>query len=98
MENEEINYLSNLAKLELTEEEKTKLVKDLDQIISYIDQLNELDAKEVIFAHETNLTNVGRLDQINIEKEKNKETMAENLKQEAFSREGDYFKVPPIFS
>lgn len=42
-----LEYLANLAKLELSGEEKTRYQRDLDKIIDYIDQLKELDTKDV---------------------------------------------------
>ena len=98
MDNEELNYLSNLAKLELTDDERATLVEDLDQILAYINQLNELETKDVLLDIKTGLMNVGRVDEINPDHENNKETRAENLKQGAFLRDGDYLKIPPIFS
>ncbi|SCP98295.1 Asp-tRNA(Asn)/Glu-tRNA(Gln) amidotransferase subunit GatC [Anaerobium acetethylicum] len=44
---ETIKYVSALAKLELTEEEKEKAKKDLGSIISYMEIINELDTDQV---------------------------------------------------
>lgn len=41
--NEMIEYVGILAKLELSEEEKAQAGKDMEQMLDYIDKLNELD-------------------------------------------------------
>jgi len=43
----DVEYVANLAKLELSEEEKKRFQKELDNIIKYIDQLNEVDTENV---------------------------------------------------
>ena len=40
---ETIEYVGILAKLELSEEEKEAAKKDMEQMLDYIDTLNELD-------------------------------------------------------
>ena len=40
---ETIDYVGILAKLELSEEEKEAAKKDMEQMLDYIDTLNELD-------------------------------------------------------
>lgn len=42
-----VSYVADLANLELTDEERRRMVKDLDSILSYIDHLNELDTSDV---------------------------------------------------
>jgi aspartyl-tRNA(Asn)/glutamyl-tRNA(Gln) amidotransferase subunit C len=44
---ESIDHVSKLALLELTEEEKEKFSKQLNDIISYFKKLNDLDTKDV---------------------------------------------------
>ena len=61
----DVEYVANLAKLELSEEEKKRFQKELDNIIKYIDQLNELDTTNVpITSHVTFLQNVFREDEV----------------------------------
>jgi aspartyl-tRNA(Asn)/glutamyl-tRNA(Gln) amidotransferase subunit C len=61
----DVEYVANLAKLELSEEEKRRFQKELDNIIRYIDQLNELDTTNVpITSHVTFLQNVFREDKV----------------------------------
>jgi aspartyl-tRNA(Asn)/glutamyl-tRNA(Gln) amidotransferase subunit C len=43
----DVSYVADLANLELTPEERRRMVKDLDAILSYIEHLNELDTSNV---------------------------------------------------
>lgn len=43
----DVDYVAALARLELTEDEAAQLEKQLDAILTYIDQLNELDTAGV---------------------------------------------------
>lgn len=42
----DLDYISNLARLEFKKEEKEKLVKDLNKILEYMKKLNELHTEE----------------------------------------------------
>lgn len=44
---EMIEYISILAKLELSEEEKEEARKDMEQMLSYVDKLKELDTEGI---------------------------------------------------
>ena len=44
---EEVRYVADLANMRLTEEEISQLSHELGQILTYIEQLNELDTAEV---------------------------------------------------
>ena len=43
----DVSYVADLANLELTEEERKAMLRDLNSILEYIDRLNELDTSEV---------------------------------------------------
>ena len=43
----EVQYVADLANLQLTGPEIARLAKDLDEILTYIDTLNELDTSNV---------------------------------------------------
>ncbi|MGG3561943.1 Asp-tRNA(Asn)/Glu-tRNA(Gln) amidotransferase subunit GatC [Neobacillus rhizosphaerae] len=45
--NEQVKHVANLARLAITEEEAEKFTKQLDAIISFAEQLNELDTTNV---------------------------------------------------
>jgi aspartyl-tRNA(Asn)/glutamyl-tRNA(Gln) amidotransferase subunit C len=44
---QDVSYVSELANLELTEQERARMVKDLNSILGYIDRLNELNTDDV---------------------------------------------------
>ena len=44
---QDVTHVAALANLELTEEERARMVRDLNSILGYIDQLNELDTSNV---------------------------------------------------
>lgn len=55
----DIDYVANLARIALTEEEKTLFSGQLDQVLTYIEKLNTVDVSEVEpMAHAFALTNV----------------------------------------
>jgi|SRR5664279_882899 len=43
----DVSYVADLAHLELTPEERTRMLKDLNSILGYIDRLNQLDTSNV---------------------------------------------------
>ena len=43
----DVAYVADLANLELSDEERTRLVRDLNSILDYVDHLNELDTSGV---------------------------------------------------
>jgi aspartyl-tRNA(Asn)/glutamyl-tRNA(Gln) amidotransferase subunit C len=43
----DVAYVADLANLELTDQERQRMLKDLNSILDYIDRLNELDTKDV---------------------------------------------------
>ena len=43
----DVLYVADLANLELTDEERARMVKDLNSILDYVDRLNQLDTSNV---------------------------------------------------
>ncbi|MBZ5719682.1 MAG: Asp-tRNA(Asn)/Glu-tRNA(Gln) amidotransferase subunit GatC [Acidobacteriia bacterium] len=43
----DVVYVADLANLELTDQERTRMLRDLNSILEYIDRLNELDTANV---------------------------------------------------
>jgi aspartyl-tRNA(Asn)/glutamyl-tRNA(Gln) amidotransferase subunit C len=43
----DVSYVAELANLELSEEERKGMLRDLNSILEYIDRLNELDTSDV---------------------------------------------------
>jgi aspartyl-tRNA(Asn)/glutamyl-tRNA(Gln) amidotransferase subunit C len=44
---QDVAYVAELANLELTADERQRMVRDLNSILGYIDRLNELDTTDV---------------------------------------------------
>lgn len=60
-----ITRVSNLARLELTEDEKAEFSRQLTDIINYVEKINELNTENVEPAdHIADLTNVFREDSV----------------------------------
>lgn len=60
-----IKYLEKLARITLTEEEEKKVGNELQDILTYIDMLNELDTDGVeAMSHCFPVTNVMREDEV----------------------------------
>jgi len=43
----DVSYVADLANLELTPEERNRMLRDLNSILEYVDRLNELDTAGV---------------------------------------------------
>jgi len=43
----DVAYVADLANLELTEDERRGMLRDLNSILEYVDRLNELDTSDV---------------------------------------------------
>jgi len=93
MEEADFNKLSKLCRISCTEEEKKSFLKSLDSILSYIEQLQEVDTTgvEPCFTVLETLSNVLRED-----------IPAEPLSREAFLADapahiGGMIRVPPVF-
>jgi len=44
---QDVAYVAELANLELTDQERSAMVRDLNSILDYMDRLNELDTRDV---------------------------------------------------
>lgn len=88
---DDVLYIANLARLNLTEEETPRLVKDMNQILEYIDLLNEVDTQNVApLEHVTELNTSFRKD---IALDPLDHDLA--LKN-APDADSDYFRVPKV--
>jgi len=92
MDSKEINHLLELARIELSSQEQEKIALDLEKILDYVKQLQELDTTGAEpMTGGTSIQNICREDEVHEQKEN------DELKKSAFSTEKGYFKVPPIF-
>lgn len=89
----ELEHLADLARLELHEHEKERLLKDLGNILAHFEELKGVNTDNVIpVAGGTNLTNVFREDEVRNDRLKPDEAV------DAFpeAQEG-YLVVPAVF-
>ena len=61
----DVEYVASLAQLSLDDDTKERLVKEMGDILGYIDQLNELDTDGIEpTMHALSMTNVFRDDEV----------------------------------
>lgn len=88
---ETIEHVANLARLNISESEKEKLTLEMENIISYVDKLNELDTTNVKpMEHVIPIQNVLREDVVTGSYER------EKLLKSAPSQEDGCYKVPKV--
>ncbi len=88
---QDVEYVAKLARLEVTEAEKDKLTTQLNDILLYIDQLNELDTGGVRpMTHAIAVTNAFREDRV-------RESLGtQNALANAPDARGEFFRVPKV--
>ena len=88
---EDVNKIARLAKLDLSEDERIKFTKQLGDIISYVEKLDEVDVSNVEpLAHVNDLTNVSRKDKSRPSLDK-KQVFKNSPK-----HDNEYFLVPKV--
>ena len=91
--NDEVKKVAYLARLELNEDEISNHAEQLEKILDYIKQLEEIDTKDVpCTTRAIEVTNVFRKDN------KKNFDCTEELLELGPSREDKYFKVPKIIN
>lgn len=90
---EMIHRLTRLCRIDCSAEEQENLLKDLKEIVSYIEQLQEIDTKDVLPCNHIleGMANIMREDAVNT-----------SLKRETFlanapAHIGGMIRVPPVF-
>ncbi len=87
----EVDHVARLARLELSEDEKETMTRQLDRILGYVDKLNELDTSTVEpTSHVIPMLNVMREDEV-------RPSLApDDALSNAPDREDAFFRVPRI--
>jgi aspartyl-tRNA(Asn)/glutamyl-tRNA(Gln) amidotransferase subunit C len=89
--NEDVKYVANLARLQLTDEEAEQLKGDMNRILEYMETLNELDTSGV-----EPLEHVTELD-VRFRKDEAKPPLShEDALKNAPDADSDYFRVPRV--
>ncbi len=87
----DVEYVARLARLEISEAEKDKFTAQLNDILRYIDQLNELDTAGVApMSHAIAVTNAFREDK-GVESLGTQKALAN-----APDARGEFFRVPKV--
>jgi aspartyl-tRNA(Asn)/glutamyl-tRNA(Gln) amidotransferase subunit C len=87
----DVEHVARLARLELALEEKERMRRELDGILSYIGKLNAVDTEGVEpTSHAVPLTNVMREDRAR------PSLPAADMLANAPERSGEFFRVPKI--
>jgi aspartyl-tRNA(Asn)/glutamyl-tRNA(Gln) amidotransferase subunit C len=88
---EDVRKVAYLARLRFSPEEEEKLIAQLNRILDYIGQLNELDTTDVEpTSHVLPLTNAFRDDNVN------PSASRKELLSNAPSHDGKFFRVPKV--
>jgi len=88
---EQVRHVARLARLEWSPEEEERLRADMDEMLAYVDKLNELDTKDV-----APTTQVGEAGMPMRDDEVTNRPDADAMLANAPSSEHGYFKVPKI--
>lgn len=87
----DVNHVANLARLELSAEEKERFTAQLNAILQYADKLNELDTSDIEpTSHVLPLANVMREDEVR------PSWPVDRVLSEAPETEDGHFKVPAV--
>ena len=90
----ELDNLAKLARIKLSEDEKTELVKEFDSILAYVDQLKKVEVSMDAEGRVGSVRNVMRADTV----ENTDAEDRERLLAEAPDREGDFIAVKKIIA
>jgi aspartyl-tRNA(Asn)/glutamyl-tRNA(Gln) amidotransferase subunit C len=87
----QVQYVAQLARLDLTPEEETELIEHFDKVLTYMEKLNQLNTDNVEpTAHAVEVPGPLREDVVTNHAD------TDALLQNAPGREDDFFKVPKI--
>lgn len=88
---EELEHVAHLSRLNLDEEELTKMTKQLDTILQYVEKLNELDTSSVQpTTHAFSIYNAFREDEVK------ESLLQQDALENCLDKSEDSFKVPRI--
>ena len=101
---EEIKKLAELSRIHLTESEEAALAKDLQNILSYIEKLKEVDISGVLeMTHAVEAKNIFRTDEV-VVRHRVSDSKDENVDEEDLltgqftEEERGYLKVKGVFN
>ena len=87
----DVQKVAKLARLELPEDQVETYTSQLEEILSYVDQLQEIDTKNIPpTTRAVEVVNAMRDDLVEVNSSR------EDILKQAPHREGDFFRVPKI--
>jgi aspartyl-tRNA(Asn)/glutamyl-tRNA(Gln) amidotransferase subunit C len=87
----EVEHIANLARIELTEEEKRNFTESFNTILEYFEIINDLDTEDVPpTSHVLDVTNAFREDKVS------PSLAVEEVLKNASKKERGFFKAPKI--
>ena len=87
----DVRKVAQLARLELPEDQIQTYTSQIEEILSYVDQLQEIDTKDVSpTTRAVEVVNSMREDLVEVK------CSREDILNQAPNREGDFFRVPKI--
>ena len=87
----DVRKVAQLARLELPEDQIQTYTAQIEEILSYVDQLQEIDTKNVLpTTRAVEVVNSMREDLVEVK------CSREDILNQAPNREGDFFRVPKI--
>ena len=90
---EQVKHIAKLARLELTDGEAEAMTTELNQILDYMDKLNELNTENTeILSHPVSTSNVFRADKTH------KSIERQDALKVAPNADDEYFHVPKVIS
>lgn len=86
-----LKEIAHLARLEIKEEEKNNLIKDLTKVITWMEKLNELDTEKI------DLLPTSKNTKSDLREDKQKLSVSkEEVLRNAPLDDGEFFKVPKV--
>lgn len=91
IDREQVHKVAHLARLELTPEEEVQFTSQLGDILAYVEQLGELDVRDVApTTRAIDVSNITRHDALKPWSDR------DSILSNAPDQDGDFFKVPKI--
>lgn len=89
---QEVEHIAKLARLELTDEQKSRYREQLEAILDHVAKLQELDTKDIL---PTASVSVG---QMPLRVDESRDGLAKDgLLKNAQKQDGGQFQIPPVF-
>ncbi len=93
LKKEDIDYLANLSRIAVKEDEKDALIEKIGAILGYVSEISKVDTSSYSHAEAGEHRNIMRDDEVLAENKAIHDAILDNVP----DKEGDYIKVKAIF-